>query len=65
MQNLPMKPVFQIGWDNQKCFKQYRFYFSSDNPFVPTVVFYDTKCTFCLDGSVNLELALAKLPVLG
>ena len=38
---------------NKKYFEQYRFYSSSDSPFVPTVVFYDAKCTFCLNGSVH------------
>ena len=37
---------------NEKYFKQYRFYSSSDNSFVPPVVFHDTKGTFCLNGSV-------------
>ena len=38
---------------NKKYFEQYRFYSSSDSPFVPTVVFYDAKCTFCLNGPVH------------
>ena len=38
---------------NEKYFKQYRFYSSSDNSFVPPVVFHDTKGTFCLNGSVH------------
>ena len=38
---------------NKKYFKQYRFYPSSDNSFIPTVVFYDTKCALCLNGSVH------------
>ena len=38
---------------NEKYFKQYRFYSSSDNSFVPPIVFHDTKSTFCLDGSVH------------
>ena len=37
----------------EKYFKQYRFYSSSDNSFVPPVVFHDTKGTFCLNGSVH------------
>ena len=32
---------------NEKYFKQYRFYSSSDNSFVPPIVFHDTKGTFC------------------
>lgn len=38
---------------NEKYFKQYRFYSSSDNSFVPPIVFHDTKGTFCLNGSVH------------
>ena len=38
---------------NEKYFKQYRFYSSSDNSFVPPVVFHDTKGPFCLNGSVH------------
>ena len=38
---------------NKKYFQQNRFYSSSDNSFVPTVVFYNAKCTFCLNGSVH------------
>ena len=38
---------------NEKYFKQYRFYSSSYNSFVPPVVFHDTKGPFCLNGSVH------------
>ena len=38
---------------NKKYFEQYRFYSSSDNSFVPAIVFHDIKSTFCLDGSIH------------
>ena len=42
-----------FAYRNKKYFEQYRFYSSSDNSFVPPIVFHDTKSTFCLDGSVH------------
>ena len=47
------KKLFKILIDRDMKKKECRFYSSSDNSFVPPVVFHDTKGTFCLNGSVH------------